>query len=142
VDAGADVIVMHGAPLLHGVEIYKGRPIFYDLGNFIFQLPPKATVLDEPIVWESVVAYVEFQGRNLQSIKFRPIALNKIGQGQADTHDAHTVNLFLQTRGLPRPATGEQAHYILARLADLSRPFGTTVVVRDDSAEIKLNGGN
>ena len=26
VDAGADVVVMHGAPLLHGVEIYKGRP--------------------------------------------------------------------------------------------------------------------
>jgi len=22
VDAGADIIVMHGAPLLHGVEIY------------------------------------------------------------------------------------------------------------------------
>src|SRR5580704_12934532 len=36
IDAGADIIVMHGAPLLHGVEIYKGRPIFYDLGNFIF----------------------------------------------------------------------------------------------------------
>src|SRR5690242_4951765 len=35
VDAGADVIVMHGAPLVHGVEIYHGRPIFYDLGNFI-----------------------------------------------------------------------------------------------------------
>jgi len=36
VDAGADIIVMHGAPLLHGVEIYRDRPIFYDLGNFIF----------------------------------------------------------------------------------------------------------
>src|SRR5579864_1739826 len=27
VDAGADVVVMHGAPLLHGVEIYRGQPI-------------------------------------------------------------------------------------------------------------------
>src|SRR6185295_17337545 len=34
IDAGADIIVMHGAPLLHGVEIYRGKPIFYDLGNF------------------------------------------------------------------------------------------------------------
>jgi poly-gamma-glutamate capsule biosynthesis protein CapA/YwtB (metallophosphatase superfamily) len=142
VDAGADIIVMHGAPLLHGVEIYHGRPIFYDLGNFIFQVPPTSLILDEPIVWESVVAYVDFQGRNLQSIKFRPIAQNKIGQGQADTQDEHTNNLFLQTRGLPTPATGEQAHYILARLADLSRPFGTTVVVKDDTAEINLIGGN
>jgi poly-gamma-glutamate capsule biosynthesis protein CapA/YwtB (metallophosphatase superfamily) len=142
VDAGADIIVMHGAPLLHGVEIYHGRPIFFDLGNFIFQAPPIDILLDEPINWESVVAYVEFQGKNLQSIKFRPIAQNKIGQGQADTQDEHTNNLFLQTRGLPTPATGEQAHYILERLADLSRPFGTTVEVKGETAEIKLKGAN
>jgi poly-gamma-glutamate capsule biosynthesis protein CapA/YwtB (metallophosphatase superfamily) len=142
VDAGADIIVMHGAPLLHGVEIYRGRPIFFDLGNFIFQAPPMDVLLDEPINWESVVAYVEFRGKNLQSVKFQPVAQNKIGQGQADTHDEHTNNLFLQTRGLPTPATGEQAHYILERLADLSRPFGTTLEVKGDTAEIKLKGGN
>jgi poly-gamma-glutamate synthesis protein (capsule biosynthesis protein) len=142
VDAGADIIVMHGAPLLHGVEIYHGRPIFYDLGNVIFQAPPSLILLDEPINWESVVAYVDFQGKNLRSITFRPIAQNKIGQGEADTHDEHTNNLFLQTRGLPTPATGEQAHYILERLADLSRPFGTTVEVKGDTAEIRLKGGN
>ena len=62
-DAGADIIVMHGAPLLHGVEIYHGRPIFYDLGNFIYNVPPTLTYIDEPINWESAVAYVEFQGR-------------------------------------------------------------------------------
>ena len=132
---------MHGAPLLHGVEIYRGRPIFYDLGNFFFQVPPTIISLDEPICWESVVAYVEFQGRNLRSIQFRPIALNKIGQGQADTQDPHANNLFLQTRGLPTPAKGEQARYILERLADLSRPFGTTIVVKGDTAEIQLEGG-
>jgi poly-gamma-glutamate synthesis protein (capsule biosynthesis protein) len=142
VDAGADIIVMHGAPMLHGVEIYRGRPIFFDLGNFIFQAPPIDVLLDEPIVWESVVAYVDFQGKNLQSIRFRPIAMNKIGQGQADTQDEHTNNLFLQTRGLPAPVTGEQAHYILERLADLSRPFGTTVEVKGDVAEVKLKGEN
>ena len=142
VDAGADIIVMHGAPLLHGVEIYHGRPIFFDLGNFIFQAPPIDVLLDEPINWESVVAYVEFQGKNLKSIRFRPIAQNKIGQGQADTQDEHTNNLFLQTRGLPTPATGEQAQYILERLANLSRPFGTTVEVQGDTAEIKLKAGN
>jgi poly-gamma-glutamate capsule biosynthesis protein CapA/YwtB (metallophosphatase superfamily) len=142
IDAGADIIVMHGAPLLHGVEIYRDRPIFFDLGNFIFQLPPTLIYLDEPINWESVVAYVEFEGRALKSVKFRPIAQNKIGQGQPDIHDEQTNNLFLQTRGLPRPATDEQAHYILERLADLSRPFGTTIEVNGDTAEIKLKGGN
>jgi len=138
VDAGADIIVMHGAPLLHGVEIYKGRPIFYDLGNFIFQAPPVDVLLDEPIDWESVVAYVQFRGKKLESIQFRPIAMNKIGEGQADTHDEHANNLFLQTRGLPTPAKGEQARYILERLADLSRPFGTTVEINGDKAAIRL----
>jgi poly-gamma-glutamate synthesis protein (capsule biosynthesis protein) len=142
VDAGADIIVMHGAPLVHGVEIYHNRPIFYDLGNFIFNVPPTATFLDEPIVWESVVAAVEFQGKNLQSIKLRPIELNKLGQGQADTQDEHTNNLFLVTRGLPTLATGEKARYILERLAESSRPFGTTVEVKGDTAEINLKGGN
>ena len=141
VDAGADIVVMHGAPLLHGVEIYRGRPIFFDLGNFIFQVPPADTLLDEPMNWESVVASVEFQGKNLQSVKLRPITQNKIGQRQADFQDEHTNNLFLQTRGLPTPATGEQAHYILERLADLSRPFGTIVELQGETAEIKLKRG-
>src|ERR1700724_297196 len=142
IDAGADIIVMHGAPLIHGVEIYHNRPIFYDLGNFIFNVPPVEIQLDEPIIWESVVAHVEFQGKNLQSITFQPIAMNKIGQGQPDTQDEHTNNLFLQTRGLPKLATGDQAGYILQRLAGASRPFGTRVEVKGDTAEINLKGGN
>jgi poly-gamma-glutamate capsule biosynthesis protein CapA/YwtB (metallophosphatase superfamily) len=141
IDAGADIIVMHGVPLLHGVEIYHGRPIFFDLGNFIFNVPPVDVQLDEPIVWESAVAHVEFQGKNLKSVTFQPIVMNKIGQGQPDTQDEHTNNLFLQTRGLPTPATGERARYILERLADASRPFGTTMEVKGDTAEIRLKGG-
>ena len=139
-DAGADIVVMHGAPLLQGVEIYHGRPIFYDLGNFIFNFGSLGG-LDEPIIWESVVANVEFQGKNLQSIRFRPVVMNKIGQGQPDLKNPR-VNLFRDTRGLPKPATGDQARYILQRLADLSGPFGTTVEVKGDTAEIKLKGGN
>ena len=104
-------------------------------------MPPTGG-LDEPIIWESVVAYLEYQGKNLESITFRPIVLNKIGQGQPDAHDGHTNNQFLDTRGLPKPATGDQARYILERLADFSRPFGTIVEVKGDTAEIRLKGGN
>ena len=142
VDAGADIIVMHGAPLLHGVEIYHGRPIFYDLGNFIYNVPPTLTYIDEPMNWESAVAYVQFQGKSLQSISFRPIVLNNVGEGQPDIHDAYADNQFLHTRGLPSPATGARAGYILQRLADASKPFGTTFEIKGDTAEIKLKAGN
>jgi len=138
IDAGADIVVMHGAPLLHGVEIYRGKPIFYDLGNFFFQVPPTIIMLDEPIVWESVVASVEFTGKTLRSVTFRPITMNKIGEGQPDAHDQYANNLFLQTRGLPKPAAGEQAHYILERLANVSRPFGTSITITGETAQIQL----
>jgi poly-gamma-glutamate synthesis protein (capsule biosynthesis protein) len=142
VDAGADIVVMHGAPLLHGVEIYHGRPIFYDLGNFIYNVPPTLTYIDEPMNWESVVAYVEFQGKSLRAITFRPIALNNVGEGQPDIHNEYTNNQFLDTRGLPAPATGAKATYILQRLADASTPFGTIVEVKGDTAKVKLDGGH
>jgi poly-gamma-glutamate synthesis protein (capsule biosynthesis protein) len=138
VDAGADIVVMHGAPLLHGVEIYRGRPIFYDLGNFIYNVPPTLTYIDEPMNWESAVAYVQFQGKKLQSISFRPIVLNNVGEGQPDIHDEYANNQFLDTRGLPSPATGARAGYILQRLADASKPFGTAFELKGDTAEIKL----
>ena len=141
VDAGADIIVMHGAPLLHGVEVYHGKPIFYDLGNFIYNLTPTLTYIDEPMNWESAVAYVQFQGKKLQSISFRPIALNYVGDGQPDIHNPYANNEFLDTRGLPSPVTGSRAGYILQRLADASKPFGTKVEVKGDTGEIKIKGG-
>jgi poly-gamma-glutamate synthesis protein (capsule biosynthesis protein) len=138
IDAGADMVVMHGAPLLHGVEIYHGKPIFYDLGNFIYNVPAAITYISEPIAWESVVANVEFRGNKLRSITFRPIELNNIGDGQPDVHDPYARNEFLYTRGLPSAATGAKAKYILERLAELSAPFGTAIVLKGATAEIKL----
>ena len=35
IDAGAHAIIGHGPHLLRPVEIYKNRPIFYSLGNFV-----------------------------------------------------------------------------------------------------------
>ena len=138
VDAGADIVVMHGAPLLHGVEIYHGRPIFYDLGNFIYNLPPWLSYIHEPMNWESAVAYLQYQGKSLQSISFRPIVLNYTGQGSPEMHDEYVNNQFIQTRGLPTPAAGARAGYILQRLADASKPFGTKLEIKGDTAEIKL----
>jgi poly-gamma-glutamate synthesis protein (capsule biosynthesis protein) len=37
IDAGADAFLGHGPHILRGVEIYKKKPIFYGLGNFIAQ---------------------------------------------------------------------------------------------------------
>jgi poly-gamma-glutamate capsule biosynthesis protein CapA/YwtB (metallophosphatase superfamily) len=34
VDAGADLVLQHHAHILKGIEVYKGKVIFYGLGNF------------------------------------------------------------------------------------------------------------
>jgi len=37
IDYGAHCVIGHGPHILRGIELYKGKPIFYSLGNFIFQ---------------------------------------------------------------------------------------------------------
>ncbi len=37
IDAGAHAVIGHGPHVLRGVEYYRGRPILYSLGNFVFQ---------------------------------------------------------------------------------------------------------
>ncbi len=37
IDAGADVYYGHGWHTFLGIEIYKGKPIFYGMGNFIYE---------------------------------------------------------------------------------------------------------
>jgi hypothetical protein len=39
---------------------------------------------------------------------------------------------------LPAPASGAQAGYILERVAELSRPFGTRLQIKGGTAEIAL----
>lgn len=36
IDAGADVVLNHHQHCISGYEVYKGKPIFYGLGNFCF----------------------------------------------------------------------------------------------------------
>ena len=39
IDFGADIVLGHHHHFLRGIEIYKGKPIFYGLGHFVFDLP-------------------------------------------------------------------------------------------------------
>jgi poly-gamma-glutamate capsule biosynthesis protein CapA/YwtB (metallophosphatase superfamily) len=115
IDAGAAMFVSHGVPLLHGIEIYKGQPIFYSLGSLIFQSATEGGHYDAA-VWQSVIAGCRFDGRRFLGATLTPVQMNDTGvAGAAD----------LETRGRPSIATGENAAEILARLAKLSEPFGT-----------------
>jgi len=110
IDAGACAYISHGAPLLHGIEIYRGCPIFYDLGSFVFHT--KTPVGYYPgEVWDSAIADCVFEEGRLVALDLVPVVLNENGIAP---------DLFYETRGRPTIAEGTDAERILARLQKLS----------------------
>ncbi len=117
VDAGADVFVAHGAPLLHGIEIYRDRPLLHCLGSLVFH---SRTPIGHypPEVWESVIVHCEFSERRLLGLQVIPVLLNERGDDPERP---------LETRGRPRLAAGGDRRRILGRLSELSAPLGTSI---------------
>ena len=48
IDAGADIILGHHQHILKPIEIYKGKPIFYGLANFAFDMYYQPGELEKP----------------------------------------------------------------------------------------------
>lgn len=48
IDAGADLILGHHAHILKGIEVYKGKVIFYSLCNFAIDLAAPQELLERP----------------------------------------------------------------------------------------------
>ena len=129
VDAGADIVVSHGVPVLHGVEIYRGKPIFYSLGNFIFHPFSDADVWLNERIWLSVVATCSYDGEALERIDFIPIA---VGGQQALLRKSY------QDRDAPEIATSPYAERTLGWLAELSEAFGSRIEVRSERAVLLI----
>jgi poly-gamma-glutamate capsule biosynthesis protein CapA/YwtB (metallophosphatase superfamily) len=126
IDAGATLFVSHGAPWLLGIEVYRQRPIFYDLGSLVFQTATGDGVY-EADVWQSVIAECRFADGGLTEMTLTPVQLNDRG-----------LEGDLATRGRPSLVHGKEATATLDRLAALSQPFGTRIGRSDDSGLIRV----
>lgn len=65
IDRGADMILGHHPHRTQGVEIYKGKPVFYSLGNFIF----------DQNIFENMQGFImnmEFKDKKLFSLDATP----------------------------------------------------------------------
>jgi hypothetical protein len=52
IDAGADVVLSHHAHILRGIELYRGKPIYHGLGNFVTVTQALSTTgVDDPGAW-------------------------------------------------------------------------------------------
>ncbi|MDX3929461.1 MAG: CapA family protein [Shinella sp.] len=132
VDAGARMFVSHGAPVLQPIEIYRGAPIFFGLGNFLFHLNEGEVVRSAPDVWKSVVATCRFDGSaKLQSIDLHPIV---IGGERLEIDNYHE-------RIVPVPAPKRLAIEMIADLAVRSQKYGVTISLEECRGRIVVANG-
>ncbi|MEO7665142.1 MAG: CapA family protein, partial [Candidatus Limnocylindrales bacterium] len=66
IDAGADMVIGNHAHWAAGMEVYKGKPIWYALGNFVFD-----QTWSEPTM-EGITLELTFDGARLVQIRMRP----------------------------------------------------------------------
>jgi poly-gamma-glutamate capsule biosynthesis protein CapA/YwtB (metallophosphatase superfamily) len=143
-DAGATAFLTHGPHQLRGIEIYKGKPIFYSLGNFIFQnetidplpaddyekydLPSTALAGD---FFDKRPGATAEDARKDEVFYESFIAVPTFAKGQMTSLKLYPLELDLSAprsrRGTPRIARQAQAERIIKRLAELSAPFGTII---------------
>jgi hypothetical protein len=131
IDAGADAVVRTGPHAIGGIEIYKGRPIYYGLGSLFFDFSGRRSLTTAsgetfrfPDEWfETVVPIARFQRGQVMEIRLHPFALASIAGPES---------------GLPRPAGADQARRILARLQSLSVPYGTQIRIENGIGIIRV----
>jgi hypothetical protein len=93
IDAGADLIIGHGAHLLQGLERYRGRWIAYGIGNFVFGSPGRYALFGAPPY--SAIAELAFEARNsriTKMLRFYPIVTDNTVtgyRGRFVTDDEH-----------------------------------------------------
>ncbi len=145
IEAGADLVLGTGPHVLRGIELYKGRPIFYSLGDFIYQYrtperipvdlihqrdiemprPQNVSVFDlreSQEVLESVMVRMTLNQGKLKRIQLLPVTIDDEGP------------LY----GVPRLASTKRGAEILALMQKLSAPYGTKITIKGWYGEVQL----
>lgn len=152
IDEGADAIVGHGPHVLRGIEVYKGKPIFYSLGNFIFQNDSVAALpadfyerygLDH---YATIADAIDQRSSN----DTRGFAMNKhfwesvIAVWDMEGNETAKIKLYPIELGF-----GKQRHErgwptlqkdvtVLQHLQNLSEPYGTSIDIQDGIGTIYM----
>jgi poly-gamma-glutamate capsule biosynthesis protein CapA/YwtB (metallophosphatase superfamily) len=146
IDAGADVFVVHGPHNVRGIEIYKGKPIIYSLGNFVFDgeagipfapsetydanhLPYNSNISDyrEATSKGDTIGYgADKENWDTALVEVTFTADHKLKE---ITLDPATLGYGLSRsqRGFPHPASPAAGKEIIETIAQRSKQFGTTV---------------
>ncbi|MHB8872841.1 MAG: CapA family protein [Myxococcaceae bacterium] len=105
IDAGAAAVVGAHPHVLQGMELYKGAPVLYSLGNFVFggNWDPKDK--------ETALVELRFGSKGFTSAKLLP--------ARSDRYPEFPMQ--------PVPVKGEEADSVLKSLGDYSKGFPRTL---------------
>jgi len=103
VDCGADLVIGHHPHVLQGVETYKGKLIFFSLGNFIFDRQLQSGTD------ETIILYLTIENRRRKEARLIPVKI-------------------VDCR--PQIATGSEAEHILKRLQLYSEGMNTGISIK------------
>ena len=132
IDAGADVVVRTGPHVLGGIEIYKGKPIFYSLGSLFFDFrgkrsytTPTGQVMNFPDgYFQTVIPVTRYQKGKAAEIRLYPFTI-QVGQPPIS--------------GVPHTPSAEEGRKILENLKSMSAAFGTRIDIENGVGVIRLN---
>jgi poly-gamma-glutamate synthesis protein (capsule biosynthesis protein) len=79
IDAGADLVIGNHPHWAEGMEVYKGKPIWYALGNLVFDQTWSEYTM------EGITLEITFQGKQLEQIRMRPHLI--LGKAQPNFMD-------------------------------------------------------
>lgn len=149
IDAGADEFVATGIHHLGPVEVYKGRPIFYGLGDFFWsdiQEPLPANLRQQyrdllEQAFKSPQKATDADLNNLlnaEGFPGEPPFLSVITESHFDHGKLSELRLYpldlgygnkLTESGIPRMASPEKGREILRRIQSMSEEFGTKIEI-------------
>ncbi len=152
IDAGAQAVLGHGPHELRAIEIYRGCPIFYSLGNFLFQtetiaLQPREAFINKGMDPDTKIgAFMEERskkgtvGYGVQENIWRSVLASWVMEkGQIKEIVLTPIEMGLLARrsqkGLPRLSGDEST---LEYLASLSEEYGTKIEIEDGLGYIRL----
>jgi poly-gamma-glutamate synthesis protein (capsule biosynthesis protein) len=115
IDAGADLVIGHGPHFALPVEIYRGKPIFYGLGNFSFETGHDGRRHGD---WLGMMAKVTWDRGRIERVGFCFV--------RRDERNRTVLRLMAE-----EPAAFEA-------IARASAAFGTGLAVEGDEASVAL----
>lgn len=151
IDCGASAVIGTGTHQLKAVEIYKDKPIFYSLGNFIFQSDMVFCMPDDfrekynmphgLTAKEQIAERAKLGNGGLHNDvnNFRSLMPFMTFEDRKLTElKLYPLRLDMHT-GFPALADEVETQIIFDYLCDRNKQFGTKIAIKNDYIEVKLN---